>query len=730
MSRRNDLVGFFRGLQQISRAAVDHKGGELYKTWQNSSLRDLTKEAGLKLESKLGNAKNIKSQSLQTTLENTASHVTDTLNNVKAQADVLATTIGKKWPSKSSSLDHPEEFQPFDSADVGLSEDQVIQSTFASTSTHLDISEPSSNLRQPLKEKRDQTIEKSNAKNFFQAATLPLKTSEIASTTTSMATAAATSVGEAFNHSASTAASTAASMASATNNSLGKTFETTTGTIDSKTKPMESNPLESAAKSTLNSVKVKLGDAPIKPRAFKPMTQKLSERAQERRVPASRISRLMSYGGLAAGLSMGALAEVTKRSLGLKEEAQGPGKLDTNPFLTEANAERIVNTLCRVRGAALKLGQIISIQDNAFINPQLQSIFERVRQSADFMPAWQMKRAMAKDLGPDWRDKLDEFDEKPFAAASIGQVHKGKLHNGMEVALKIQYPGVGDSIDSDINNLMTVMNVSNILPEGLYVQSVVDSARRELAWEVDYLREATCARKFRELLKDDPFLYVPEVINELSGKYVLTTEFVEGVPVDQCVDLDQETRDKICKAALKLCLTELFVWRFMQTDPNWSNFFYNPETDQLILLDFGASRGFGKTFVDKYMRIIKASADGDRQTILEGSRDIGFLTGYETKVMEDAHCDAVEILGEAYSEEIFDFGSQSTTARIHNLIPVMVKHRLTPPPEETYSLHRKMSGTFLLCAKLRGRVPCRDLFQEIWRNYTYGDTDKMDVSPV
>ena len=94
-----------------------------------------------------------------------------------------------------------------------------------------DISEPSSNLRQPLKEKRDQTIEKSNAKNFFQAATLPLKTSEIASTTTSMATAAATSVGEAFNHSASTAASTAASMASATNNSLGKTFETTTGTI-------------------------------------------------------------------------------------------------------------------------------------------------------------------------------------------------------------------------------------------------------------------------------------------------------------------------------------------------------------------------------------------------------------------------------------------------------------------------------------------------------------------
>ena len=98
--------------------------------------------------------------------------------------------------------------------------------------------------------------------------------------------------------------------------------------------------------------------------------------------------------------------------------------------------------------------------------------------------------------------------------------------------------------------------------------------------------------------------------------------------------------------------------------------------------------------------------------------------------MEDAHCDAVQILGEAYSQKVFDFGSQDTTARIHNLIPVMVKHRLTPPPEETYSLHRKMSGTFLLCAKLRGRVACSELFHEIWENYKYGDTGDEDVAPV
>uniref|UniRef100_A0A2C9KYP7 ABC1 atypical kinase-like domain-containing protein n=1 Tax=Biomphalaria glabrata TaxID=6526 RepID=A0A2C9KYP7_BIOGL len=128
---------------------------------------------------------------------------------------------------------------------------------------------------------------------------------------------------------------------------------------------------------------------------------------------------------------------------------------------------------------------------------------------------------------------------------------------------------------------MAVMKVWKILPEGLYVDAVVASARRELSWEVDYIREAECCKRFRNLLKDDPFLYVPEVVDELSDKFVLTTELIEGFPVDQCFDLDQEIRNKIANAILKLCLTELFEWRFMQTDPNWSNFFYSPQNDKV-----------------------------------------------------------------------------------------------------------------------------------------------------
>ncbi|KJA22614.1 hypothetical protein HYPSUDRAFT_185942 [Hypholoma sublateritium FD-334 SS-4] len=407
-------------------------------------------------------------------------------------------------------------------------------------------------------------------------------------------------------------------------------------------------------------------------------------------------------------------------------------------MMTEANIKRLVSKLSQMRGAALKLGQFMSIQDTHILPPEIDKIFRRVQDSAHYMPDWQMEQVMQAALGPSWADNFVSFDRIPFAAASIGQVHTAVLSATMSptgreerVAVKIQFPSIASSIESDLGYIKLLLTAGRLLPKGLFLDRTIHAMKSELADECDYVREASFLRLFRsaEYLGSDDRFKVPWVWDG-STSTVLVMERVDGVSVGEATaqHLTQRDRIDISAGIIELCLKELFKFRTMQTDPNWTNFLWNAQTRQIELVDFGATRTYSKEFMDNWFSILQAAALGDREECIASSLRIGYLTGEENEMMLDAHVSSMTLLATPFKADTpqpFSFGQGSQwadiTAQIRAQIPVMLQHRLTPPPKETYSLNRKLSGSFLLASRLGASVDTKAIWDKVVSKYRLGE---------
>ena len=429
-----------------------------------------------------------------------------------------------------------------------------------------------------------------------------------------------------------------------------------------------------------------------------------------RAVPSGRLSRLGAFGRLAGGVAGGVIAEGARRLVA----GERPQLSDL--LLTPANVSRVTDQLSNLRGAAMKLGQMISMDAGDILPKELTDILSRLRNQAYHMPPAQLQTVLAAQWGKDWRKRFARFGASPIAAASIGQVHKAITHDGRELAIKVQYPGVRESIDADVDNVATLLRLSGLLPTAIDIAPLLIEAKHQLHEEADYVREGEQMARFAALLADAPQFVVPVLDTEFSGDRVLAMSFVAGSSIESLVDAPQDERDRAMHSLIELVLRELFEFGLMQTDPNFANFRYQRDTGKLVLLDFGAVRAVAPSTALGYRALLMAGLDNDRDAARVAAVDAGFLND----LVATRHRSSIDrmidvVIAEMNKPGPFDFGDRAFVSVLRDQGIEIAEDRDAwhIPPVDTLFVQRKISGTALLAARLKARVDVRPLVSRL-----------------
>ncbi|TCP38976.1 ABC1 kinase family protein [Rhodovulum marinum] len=425
-------------------------------------------------------------------------------------------------------------------------------------------------------------------------------------------------------------------------------------------------------------------------------------------VPSGRLNRLARFGALTSNIAGNMALH------GARQVAQGKRPKASDLLLTPANARKVADQLAHMRGAAMKVGQLISMDAGDMLPPELADIMARLRADAHYMPGGQLKKVLNDAWGEGWLKRFDKFQVRPIAAASIGQVHRAHTKDGRDLAIKVQYPGVRRSIDSDVNNVAALMRFSGVMPKELDIAPMLDEAKRQLHEEADYEREGRYMRRFGELLADAPDFVVPKLQEDLTTRDVLAMDFVEGAAIESLTDAPQEERDRVMALLIGLLFRELFEFRLMQTDPNFANYRYQPETGRVILLDFGASRDFSPEMADQFRALMRAGLSGDRDAVRRAILDIGFFAEDTAAHHQDTMLNMFEMSMEPLRQPgAFDFAQNDLAMRMRDAGMELGADRdfWHIPPMDTLFMQRKFGGIYLLASRLKARVDLRAIIE-------------------
>jgi predicted unusual protein kinase regulating ubiquinone biosynthesis (AarF/ABC1/UbiB family) len=344
---------------------------------------------------------------------------------------------------------------------------------------------------------------------------------------------------------------------------------------------------------------------------------------ENEKIPTSRVRRTATVASLAASEAVkqfGTRAANVTRGEEASEQALSRRQLET--------AKQIVAVLGTMKGAAMKLGQVMSFLDMGLVPEEHREEFQRelakLRDSAPTVSFKQMKRVIEEDLEEPISEVFASFEEEPIAAASIGQVYRATLLDGREVAVKVQYPGVASAVRADMQNLDMIMRLLKRMTPGMDVKAITEEIRERIVEELDYELEAQNQRSLARIFSGHPFIVVPEVIGSLSRERVLVSEFVSGVGFEELKLRSQAERDRIGEIVFRFFLGCLYRHRQFSGDPHPGNFMLL-EDGRIAFLDFGLFKRMEGEAVELELAAQRAVAEGDAAGLHRLLSESGFL---------------------------------------------------------------------------------------------------------
>jgi predicted unusual protein kinase regulating ubiquinone biosynthesis (AarF/ABC1/UbiB family) len=347
-------------------------------------------------------------------------------------------------------------------------------------------------------------------------------------------------------------------------------------------------------------------------------------------IPTGRIRRTAKLGGLIGGQA--ARAGFTRafnvaRSRDKRLEAIDRRYVDA--------AAQMVEVLGSMKGAAMKVGQVISFLDVSAIPPEyrdlVQEALAQLRDAAPVVPFEQMRKVIEKDLEQPIDAAFAEFDSEAVAAASIGQVYRARLHDGREVAVKVQYPGAEQAVRADMQNLGLLMRAAKAIAPGLDGKAVAGEIRERILDECDYEAEALAHRAFAREWRGHPFVHVPDVVTQLSRRRVIVTEWVNGRRFDDVKGLPQAERNRFGEILYRFFVGSMYRHGHFSADPHPGNYLLMDD-GRVAFIDFGMNKKLSRARVDQEVRWLRAVIERDADGLREQLADLGYFDRADAQV--------------------------------------------------------------------------------------------------